>query len=313
MVATRDATPVSREPKRVATAGKRGAVELVRQTVKDIGEADVPGLAAEMAHHSLFALFSFFLLLAGLVAISDDVFGIQDMRERLVSSAQDVLPQNASSLVEGFLNDVVDSKGQGALIFGLFGVAWAGSNLVGSAMKGLNRILRTEEHRGSIERKLLAIALALVLGVMMVAATIVIVFQGTFVDGLDDMISRGAAEFVMTAVVWPVALLVVALAAAILYWKGPDRDEPFRWVTPGALLFAVGWVVASIAASIYLSESESANRTYGLIAAILAAIVWLYWSNLLFLAGAVLNARVEDARMSRSSEQRTEQSAQAQP
>jgi membrane protein len=294
-------------------AGKQGAVELVRQTVKDAGEVDVPGLAAEMAHHSLFALFSFLLLLAGLVAISDDVFGIQDMRERLISSAQDVLPQNASAVVEGFLNDVVDSKGQGALIFGLFGVAWAGSNLVGSAMKGLNRISRTEERRGFVQRKLLAVALALVLGGMLVAASVVIVFRGAFVDWLDDVIGRGEAELVMTVVVWPLALLVVALAAAVLYWKGPDRDEPFRWVTPGAMLFAAAWVAASIAASIYLSEAEPANRTYGLIAAILAAIVWLYWSNLLFLAGAVLNARVEDARTSRSSEQRTEQSARAQP
>ena len=238
---------------------------------------------------------------------------VQDMRERLVSSAQDVLPQNASAVVEGFLNDVVDSKGQGALAFGLIGVAWAGSNLVGSAMKGLNRIFRTEERRGFIRRKLLAIALALVLGTMIVGASVVIVFRGAFVDGLDDIIGRDVAEVVMTAVVWPLALLVVALAAALLYWKGPDRDEPFRWVTPGALLFAAAWVVASIAASIYLSESESANRTYGLIVAMIAAIVWLYWSNLLFLGGAVLNARVEDARTSRSSEERTEEPAEAQP
>src|SRR5207244_11982085 len=150
MVATQNA-PVSREAER-AVARKQGALEIVRETVKDVGETDLPGLAAEMAYHSLFALFSFLLLLAGLVAVSDDVFGINDMRERLVSSAQDLLPQNASAVVEGFLNDVVDSKGQGALVFGLFGVAWAGSNLVGSAMKGLNRIFRTEEHRAQTAR-----------------------------------------------------------------------------------------------------------------------------------------------------------------
>jgi membrane protein len=180
-------------------------------------------------------------------------------------------------------------------------------------MKGLNRIFRTKESRRFVKRKLLAVGLALVLGAMIAAASVVIIFRGVFVDGLDDLVGRASAELIMTAVVWPLALLVVALAAAVLYWKGPDRDEPFRWVTPGALLFAAAWVVASIAASVYLSQADSANRTYGLIAAVIAAIVWLYWSNLLFLAGAVLNARVEDARTSRSSEQRTEQSARAQP
>ena len=109
MVATQNA-PVSREAER-AVARKQGALEIVRETVKDVGETDLPGLAAEMAYHSLFALFSF-LLLAGLVAVSDDVFGINDMRERLVSSAQDVLPQNASAVVEGFLNDVSTARGR---------------------------------------------------------------------------------------------------------------------------------------------------------------------------------------------------------
>jgi membrane protein len=72
-------------------------------------------------------------------------------------------------------------------------------------------------------------------------------------------------------------------------------------------------VIASIIASIYISYGGSPNRTYGLIAAIIAAIVWLYWSNLLFLAGAVLNAHVEDARTHDSSGQRAQQPAEAQP
>jgi uncharacterized BrkB/YihY/UPF0761 family membrane protein len=55
------------------------------------------------------------------------------------------------------------------------------------------------------------------------------------------------------------------------------------------------------------------NRTYGLISAVIVAIVWLYWSNLLFLAGAVLNALVEDARTEGPTGQGAEQAAPAQP
>ena len=297
-----------------ATIEREGIVEFGRRVVKDAGEADVPGLAAEMAYHSLFALFSLLLLLAGLTAVVDDFFGIENMRERLIGSAKDVLPENASVVIESFLTDVVDSRGQGALIFGLIGVGWSGSNLVGSAMKALNRIARTDESRGVIERKLLAVGLALGLGGMTVAATIIVVFHGALADGFADTFGgRGTAELIMTVVAWPAALLILALAAAFLYWQGPDRDHAFHWVTPGAILFAAGWVIASIIASIYISYGGSPNRTYGLIAAIIAAIVWLYWSNLLFLAGAVLNAHVEDARTHDSSGQRAQQPAEAQP
>ena len=295
-------------------AARTGIVDLARRVVKDAGQADVPGLAAEMAYHSLFAIFALLLLFAGLTAVVDDLFGIENMRERLIDSANDGLPANASIVIESFLNDVVDSRGQGALIFGLIGVAWSGSSLVGSAMKGLNRIARTDEGRGMIERKLLAVGLALGFGGMIVLATVVVVFHGALANGFADVFGgRGAAEFVMTVVAWPVALFLVALAAALLYWQGPDREHVFHWVTPGAVLFAAGWVVASIIASIYISYGGSPNRTYGLIAAVIAAIVWLYWSNLLFLAGAVLNAHVEDARKNHAGEHRAEQPAEAQP
>jgi uncharacterized BrkB/YihY/UPF0761 family membrane protein len=172
--------------KEAATIERVGIVELGRRVVKDAAEADVPGMAAEMAYHSLFALFSLLLFLAGLTAVVDDLFGIENMRERLIGSAKDVLPENASVLIESFLTDVVDSRGQGALIFGLIGVGWSGSNLVGSAMKGLNRIARTNESRGMIERKLLAIGLALGLGGMIVAATIIVVFHGALANGFAD-------------------------------------------------------------------------------------------------------------------------------
>ena len=297
-----------------ATIERVGIAGLGRRVVKDAAEADVPGMAAEMAYHSLFALFSLLLFLAGLTAVVDDLFGIENMRARLIGSARDVLPENASVLIESFLTDVVDSRGQGALIFGLIGVGWSGSNLVGSAMKGLNRIARTNESRGVIERKLLAIGLAFGLGGMIVAATIIVVFHGALANGFADAFGgRGTAELIMTVVAWPAALLILALAAAVLYWQGSDRDHAFNWVTPGAILFAVGWVVASIIASLYISHGGPPNRTYGLIAAIMAATVWLYWSNLLFLAGAVLNAHVEDARTHGSSAQRGQQPAEAQP
>jgi membrane protein len=288
---------------------------LARRTVNNVAESDVPGLAAEMAYHSLFALFALLLLLAGLTAIADDILGIHNMRDRLVESGRDVLPQNASSLFEAFIDDVVNSKGEGAVLFGLGGLVWSGSALIGSVMKGLNRIFKAEERRSMVRRRLLAMSLAIGLGAILIGATILIAFRGAFADALHDTTgSRIVAELAVAVLAWPLAIALLALAAAVLYWLGPDRDQPFRWVTPGAVLFALGWVVASIIASLYLENAGPFNRTYGLITAVIAAIVWLYWSNLLFLAGAVLNLQVENIKTGDvSSSARAEQPREAQP
>jgi uncharacterized BrkB/YihY/UPF0761 family membrane protein len=69
------ATPAPPRSRRIVE--RKRLVDIVSRTVKDAAEADVPGLAAEMAHHSLFALFSLLLLLAGLTAIADEIAGIE--------------------------------------------------------------------------------------------------------------------------------------------------------------------------------------------------------------------------------------------
>ena len=296
-------------------AGRHSVVALVRRTVKDAAESDVSGLAAEMAYHSVFALFALLLFLAGMTAIADDVFGVQNMRDRLVEAGNDVLPENGSSLFEAFIDDVVNGKGEGAVLFGLGGLVWSGSALIGSAMKGLNRIFRVEELRGMVRRRLLAMSLAVGLGAILIGATMLIMFPGAFADALQDTTgSRVVAEFAVAVLAWPLAIALLALAAAVLYWLGPDRDQPVRWVTPGAVLFALGWVVASIVVSLYLENAGPFNRTYGLITAIITAIVWLYWSNLLLLAGAVLNVEVENVKTGEtSSSARADRSREAQP
>jgi membrane protein len=293
------------------SADRNSVLDLARRTVKDVVESDVPGLAAEMAYHSLFALFSLLLLLAGLTAIADDVFGINNMRDRLVEAARDVLPQNASSVLEAFIDDVVNTQGEGAVLFGLGGLIWSGSALIGSAMKALNRIFQAEERRGIVVRRVIAMGLAFGLGTMLIGATIIVVFRGAIVDGIQEATgSRAVAEFSALVFSWPLALSLVALAAAVLYWLGPDRDQPFRWVTPGTVVFALGWVIASIIVSIYLENAGPFNRTYGLIAAVIGSIVWLYWSSLLFLAGAVLNARVEELKSGEAIDRKPSREAQ---
>src|SRR5574341_397999 len=119
--------------------GRVNVTATVRETAAEIADNDLPGLAAEMAHHSILALFPFLLFLAGLTAVADEVFHIDNMSERIIDQAAKVLPPDATSLLQSFVQEVVDSDGTGAIGLGLFGSLWAGSGAIGAAMKGLNR------------------------------------------------------------------------------------------------------------------------------------------------------------------------------
>ena len=271
--------------------GKLDVTSIAKETIREVSDDDVSGLAAEMAYHSILAIFPFLLFLAGLTSIVDNLFGVGNLTDRIVEKASHVMPQDATTLLRSFTQEVVNSQGAGAIIFGLAAAVWSASSAVGAAMKGLNRAYDVKEDRGFVRRKLTAIGLTLFCGAFVLAAAMLIA-TGQFMAGGIGNALGWHHEFVL-AWNWltiPVALTLVGAGAAVLYWLAPNTGHEFRWITPGALLFVIGWSLASFGFTIYISKFSSYNRTYGALSAMIILLVWLYWSNLLLLIGGELNA-----------------------
>ncbi len=96
---------------------------------------------------------------------------------------------------------------------------------------------------------------------------------------------------------WPVILLVVVLVVAVLYWATPNVKQPkFRWISVGALLAIVVWIVASALFGVYVATFSSYNKTYGALAGVVVFLLWLWITNLALLFGAELDSELERAR-----------------
>lgn len=265
--------------------------EIAKETVREVGDDDVPGLAAEMAYHSLLAIFPFLLFLTGLTAVINRVFAIPDLTGQIVDRAAQVMPDDAVSVVESFTDELVTSQGTGAVIFGLAGTLWAASSAMGTAMKALNRAYDVSEDRGFARRRIVALLLTLLFTGFLMGAVGLIASGGIMAGGIGQTLGW-ERQFVQ---LWnwltiPMALVLVMLAVALLYWLAPNTGHSFRWITPGAVLFVAGWVIASLAFAFYVSNFASYNRTYGSIGAVIILIVWLYWTNFILLIGGELNA-----------------------
>jgi membrane protein len=74
------------------------------------------------------------------------------------------------------------------------------------------------------------------------------------------------------------------------------RQPRFQWVSPGALLAIVVWVLASVGFAFYVTNFSSYNRTYGSLAAAIIALLWLWLTNLALMFGAELDAELERGR-----------------
>ena len=86
-------------------------------------------------------------------------------------------------------------------------------------------------------------------------------------------------------------------SSPLLYYATPNVKQPkFRWISVGAVLAIVVWIVASALFGFYVATFSSYNKTYGALAGVVVFLLWLWITNLALLFGAELDAELERGR-----------------
>jgi membrane protein len=93
---------------------------------------------------------------------------------------------------------------------------------------------------------------------------------------------------------WLIVYVIAALAFTLIYRFGPSRAPArWRWVYCGGALAALVWLVGSLVFSTYIDTFTALGVTYGSLGAMVALMLWLWFSLMVVLIGAVLNAEIE--------------------
>jgi membrane protein len=87
----------------------------------------------------------------------------------------------------------------------------------------------------------------------------------------------------------------------VLYQILPDVPRRFRFLTPGSVVAVVVWLVASWGFSFYVLHFGEYNKTYGAIGGAVVMLMWMWISAMVLLAGALINAVLEDLSRGRTS------------
>ena len=96
---------------------------------------------------------------------------------------------------------------------------------------------------------------------------------------------------------WPVILLLVILAIAILYYATPNVKQPkFRWMSLGSAIALVIFLLASLAFAFYVANFNNYDKTYGAIGGVIVSLLWLWILNMSLLFGAEFDAEMERGR-----------------
>ena len=140
--------------------------------------------------------------------------------------------------------------------------------------------------------------ITLVTVVLTALVALSLVLTGPAAEAVGDVIGLGStAVLVWNIAKWPVMLLVVVFIVALLYYATPNVKQPkFRWISVGAAVAIVTWLIASAAFGFYVANFSSYDKTYGSLAGVIVFLLWLWITNLALLFGAELDAELERGR-----------------
>ena len=123
-------------------------------------------------------------------------------------------------------------------------------------------------------------------------AAVMLAVSGPVARAIGEAIGAGdTALTVWNIARWPVVLVFVVLAVAILYYTTPNIQQPkFRWISGGAALAIVVWILVSEIFGFYVASFSSFNKTYGSLAGAIVLLLWLWITNLALLFCSAQNS-----------------------
>jgi membrane protein len=267
--------------------------ELARRVWSETMEDDVLGRSAQLSYYFLLALFPALLFLTSLLGYMAGENG--QLRSDLFKYLSAVLPGDASRLVAETVNDVMQGSGGGKLSFGILATLWAASNGMGAISESLNIAYDVKETRPWWKSRLSAVGLTLALAFLIVTALVLVLYGHDLADTVAVKFGLGEAFATAWKILqWPLVLVFVLLAFALIYYFGPDvRDQNWKWLTPGALVGVSLWLLVSFAFKTYLNFFNSYSATYGSLGAVIILMLWFYFTGAAILIGGEINSEIE--------------------
>jgi len=268
----------------------RGWKDILVRSKNELSDNNIFLASGGVTYAVLLALFPG---LAALVSIYGLVLDPRQI-EAQVNSLTGVLPEQSRQMLSQQLHQLVSSS-HGTLgvsaVIGLLLALWSASRGMSGLMSALDIAYEESETRGFLKFNFVAVLLTLGL---MAAGIVAIVLVAGLPAVMQVLGSDGRLKWLLLIVQWPVLMILMIVGLAVVYRYAPDRHAPqWRWISPGAILATVLWLVASVAFTVYVANFSSYNRTYGSLGGAVLLLTWLYITSFTVLLGAVVNAQAE--------------------
>lgn len=264
---------------------RKGWQKVILLTIQGYFDNKVGRNAAAMTYYLLFAMFPFFIFVTSLLGL------LHLPTLTLDGQITRFLPEDVVAFLNLAIEHITKSSNNALLTFGLVFSVWFPLRAVSNLMEAINDIYGEEKSGSHSIRTAILTALTIVL----TPAMLLLLLLGERVLGFVGEYIPISAEFITG---WS-RMRFVPMAAALLfmlsavYFFSPSKIQKARYILPGAVLSMGVWMLFSLIFSYYVDHMGRYSIIYGSIGVIIALLVWMDWSMIAMLMGAVFNVALK--------------------
>lgn len=276
---------------------------IAKRTWRALIADNLLGRAAELGFYFLFALFPTLFCASSLLGLA--ARSASSIYYKLLEYLALVVPTSALGMVLTTYNETTTSATSGKLTFGLIAAIWSASVGVSAIQDALNTVYNVRDHRSYFQARLSAIGVTIALSGL-ATLTLAAMLGGDFFAAVAHARipnSFAAALFALVGrvIFWTAAAALLMLCFAVIYYWAPGvRKRRWRWLTPGATIGILAWLLVSLGFRLYLHYFNFYSITYGSLGAVIILLMWFYITGFMLLLGAEINSEIEAAAMERN-------------
>jgi membrane protein len=235
-------------------------------------------LASAIAFRVLVSLVP--LVLLGLALLG--VLGLEDVwTDSIAPQVQERVTSPVFTAIDFSAERVFASGSTGVIAFASLLLLWELSRAVRAIMVALNVIHDVEEDRSALRLLATTLALALAIGVMLVASVLAVTVL--------PRLGGGVIEAALTVGAWGFAVVLLGLVIGLLVRYAPAERPSVGWASAGSALVVATWIGASLLFGWWAGSVADYQTAVGALTGVLVLTAYLLVSSAIFLVGAQLD------------------------
>lgn len=277
----------AKKPRNIPWAGWK---EILLRVKDKMDSKNIPIMAAGVAFYFFMSLFPAMLALVTLYTLVTDPLLVREHLEELSRFMPPEVHEFVSEKIMNIVDATESSKNWGLALSFIVGIGSANKGTI-SLFRAINEIYDEENKRNMIKQN--AITLGYTIGLMIVGIlSMFMIVAYPIINEFLDL--NGTIESIIKFTRWIVLAVIFLFCIALIYQFAPQRSHPrFNWVSTGAILATVLWILGSIILTIYVQNFDKIEDLYGQISALIILMIWLNITSFVILLGAQLNAELE--------------------